>query len=164
MNQIAILSVEDEPEVREAIRRDLRPYEKHFRIEAAEDVADAREAIAQIEEDDDVLGLILCDHRLPGETGVEFLTQLHGDEEHQAVRKVLLTGQADQKDTIRAINEGGLHHYIGKPWKPEELVDVVRNELSEFVLRSEKIDPMPYVSILDGPRLLDKISRGTRID
>ncbi len=164
MNSIAILSIEDEPEVREAIRRDLRPFENQFRIEAAEDVADAREAIAQIEADGGRVGLILADHRLPGETGVDFLTQLHADEDHRAVRKVLLTGQADQQDTIRAINQGGLHHYIAKPWDPQTLAEVVRNELTAFVLEHDDIDPMPYVAVLDGPKLLEKISRGPRID
>ncbi|MCH7228065.1 response regulator [Haloferula sp. A504] len=164
MNQIAILSIEDEPEVREAIRRDLRPFEKQFRIEVSEDISDAREAIAQIEQDGDRIGLVLADHRLPGETGVDFLTKLHADGSHYPVRKVLLTGQADQQDTIRAINEGGLHHYIAKPWEPETLVTIVRDELTEYVLRSEDIDAMPYVAILDGPRLLEKISHGSRID
>lgn len=164
MNQIAILSVEDEPEVREAIRRDLRPFESKFRIEAAEDIADAVEAIAQIEADGDRVGLILADHRLPGETGVDFLIRLHGDGDHRAVRKVLLTGQADQQDTIRAINDGGLDHYIAKPWQPESLIEVVRRELTEYVLRAEDINPMPYVATLDGPRLLEKISHGPGID
>lgn len=164
MNAIAILSIEDEPEVREAIRRDLRPFETQFRIEAAEDVADAREALAQIEAEGGRVGLILADHRLPGETGVDFLTQLHTDGEHAAVRKVLLTGQADQQDTIRAINQGGLHHYIAKPWQAETLVKVVRDELTDYVLEADDIDPMPYVAVLDGPRLLEKISRGPRID
>lgn len=164
MNQIAILSIEDESEVREAIRRDLRPFENQFRIEAAEDVPDAREVITQIEADGDRVGLILADHRLPGESGVEYLTQLHADEDHRSVRKVLLTGQADQQDTIRAVNEAGLHHYIAKPWQPEELVETVRKELTEYVLRTDDIDPIPYVAVLDGARLMEKISHGPRID
>ena len=63
---------------------------------------------------------------------------------------MLVTGQADHEDTIRAINDGGLHHYISKPWKSENLVDIVRAQLTEFVLGSADIDPMPYVAILDG--------------
>ena len=164
MTQIAILSIEDEPEVREAIRRDLRPFEGKFRIEAAEDIADAREAIRLIEDDGDEIGLILCDHRLPGTTGVDFLTEIHAQPERQSIRKVLVTGQAGHEDTIRAINDGGLHHYISKPWKSEILLEIVRAQLTEFVLESSEIDPMPYVAILDGPRLLDKISRGPQID
>ena len=77
---------------------------------------------------------------------------------------MLVTGQAGHEDTIRAINDGGLHHYISKPWKSENLVEIVRAQLTEFVLQSSEIDPMPYVAILDGPRLLEKISRGPAID
>jgi len=163
MKQIAILSVEDEPEVREAIRRDLRLFEEQFRIEAAEDAEDAREAIRLIQADGDVVGLILCDHRLPGASGVDFLTELEAEPENRALRKVLLTGQAGQQDTIRAINEGGLHHYIGKPWQAEELVEVVRSQLTDFVLAAE-INPLPYLAVLDGARLLAATGRGPAVD
>ena len=163
MNRIAILSLEDEPEVRQAITRDLEPFADSFRIEGAEDVEDARELIDSIMDEGDVVGLILCDHRLPGTTGVEYLTQLQADEKTQSIRKVLVTGQADHQDTIHAINAGGLHHYVTKPWQPEELVEVVREQLTEFVLRSE-CDPLPYVGVLDGVRLMEKIAHGPAID
>ena len=163
MKRIVILSLEDEPEVRQAITRDLEPFAEAFRIEGAEDVDDARELITSIENDGDLLGLILCDHRLPGTSGVAFLTELQNEEEHQSIRKVLVTGQADHQDTIRAINAGGLHHYLPKPWKPEQLVAVVREQLTDFVLGAD-VDPLPFVSILDGARLMEKISHGPAID
>jgi len=163
MNRIAILSLEDEAEVRQAIARDLEPFAKLFRIEAAEDVGDARELIQSIDDEGDRTGLILCDHRLPGTTGVEFLTQLQAEPEHQGMRKVLVTGQADQQDTIRAINDGGLHRYIAKPWSADELQGVVREQLTEYLLEQD-LDPMPFLSLLDDPRLLERIGRGARID
>ena len=163
MNRIAIVSLEDEPEVRQAITRDLEPFAGAFRIEGAEDVEDARELMASIREDGDVVGLILCDHRLPGTTGVEFLAELQADEETRPIRKVLVTGQADQQDTIMAINAGGLHHYLPKPWLPEQLVVVARDQLTDFVLESD-MDALPYVAVLDGARLMEKISQGSRVD
>ncbi len=164
MTRIAILSLEDEPEVRQAITRDLESFADSFRIEGAEDVDEARELIASMENDGDLVGLILCDHRLPGTSGVAFLTELQAEEEHQAIRKVLVTGQADHNDTIKAINAGGLHHYLPKPWKPEELVAIVREQLTDFVIQSADIDPIPYVGILDGARLMAKIAHGPSID
>lgn len=167
MSQIAIVSLEDEPEVRQAILRDLEPFAEDFRIEGAEDVDDARELIESIRKDGDRIGLILCDHRLPGTSGVDFLTQLNSEDaekEDQAIRKVLVTGQADHNDTINAINSGGLHHYVPKPWAPEQLADVVREQLTEFVMQSKDIDPLPYTAVLDGVRLMEKVARGPRID
>lgn len=154
---ITILCLEDEAEVRDAILRDLRPFEDHFRIESAEDAADAAAVLGDLALDDDTLGLILCDHRLPGQSGVDFLAKIHQGESWRLAKKVLLTGQADQQDTIRAINEGGLNHYLAKPWNPEELVTVVRDQLTDYVLESG-IDPLPYLAILNPGPLLERIA------
>ncbi|MGB6219535.1 response regulator [Haloferula sp.] len=163
MNRITILSLDDEPEVRQAISRDLEPFAELFRIEVAEDVEDAREVIQSIEDDGDLLGVILCDHRLPGTSGVDFLVQLESEQNHQGIRKVLVTGQADQQDTILAINTGGLDHFIAKPWETEMLQEIVRKELTEYLLEQD-IDPLPFLSLLTDPRLLDRIGKGSRID
>lgn len=163
MNRITILSLDDEPEVRQAISRDLEPFDKLFRIEVAEDVDDAREVIEAIRSEDDRVGLILCDHRLPGTSGVDFLIELESMEAGQGIRKVLVTGQADQQDTILAINTGGLDHYIAKPWRTEELQQIVKQQLTEYVLDKD-IDPIPYLSMLDDPRLFDRIAKGPSID
>lgn len=158
MNELVVLVVEDEPEVRDAVVRDLAPLAGAVRIESADDVADARAALADIAADGDRIALVLADHRLPGATGVDFLVELHRDPATDAARKVLVTGQADHADTIRAVNDAGLDHYIAKPWTPEELVAVSRAALTDYVLDT-RIDPLPYVRHLDGPRLLEAYAR-----
>jgi two-component system chemotaxis response regulator CheY len=163
MNRITILSLDDEPEVRQAITRDLEPFASIFRIEVAEDVEDARDVIKSIDDDGDRVGVILCDHRLPGTSGVEFLIQLEAEENHKGIRKVLVTGQADQQDTIRAINTGGLDHYIAKPWQAEALQAIVREQLTGFIL-DQDIDPIPFLSVLDDSRLFERIAKGPSID
>lgn len=156
--RLAILVIEDEPEVREALERDLEPFADTVRIEPAEDVADAREVLAEIAEDGDLLALVLADHRLPGETGVDFLVELAGSGDYDAVRTVLVTGQAGHEDTIRAVNEAGLDHYIAKPWTSEQLLATVRHELTEFVLATD-LDPLPHLRALDGARVMDIVRR-----
>jgi two-component system chemotaxis response regulator CheY len=163
MNRITILSLDDEPEVRQAIARDLEPFTPLFRVEVAEDVEDAREVINAIDDDGDRVGVILCDHRMPGTSGVEFLIQLETEDNHKGIRKVLVTGQADQQDTIRAINTGGLDHYISKPWQAEALQAIVRDQLTGYIL-DQDIDPVPFLSLLDDPRLFERIAKGSRID
>lgn len=157
MNRIAILVLEDEPEVRAAVVRDLAPFADAFRIEASDDADDARTLIAEMNTGGDAVGLILCDHLLPGVRGTDFLVELDTDPATASMRKVLLTGQAGHEDTIRAINQGGLDYYIAKPWNAEGLQAVVRRQLTEYVL-AECEDLLPYVNILDGPRLLEAIS------
>lgn len=157
MVDIVILLIEDEPEVREAVERDLEPFADTFRIECAEEVEEARTVMAEIEEQGDRVGLVLCDHLLPGITGVDFLVDLNHRPDTVMIRKVLITGQAGMEDTIKAINQGGLDHYIAKPWTPEQLHDVVRTQLTEYVLANED-DLKPFVAALDGPRLLEAMA------
>lgn len=158
MNQkLVILCVEDEPEVREAMIRDLKPFQSVFRIEAAEDVADARHVLEECTAAGHPVALALCDHVLPGENGVAFLVQLNRNEATRHIRKVLITGQAGQEDTIRAVNEAGLDYYITKPWAPEALQGVVRRQLTEYVIA--RVDPLlPFVPVLDTQRILEAIS------
>lgn len=152
--KLAILILEDEPEVRAAVTRDLLGFADTLRIEPAEDVPDAWEVIDEITNAGDVLALALCDHRLPGTTGIELMGQMMSDERTQLTRKVLVTGQADLADTVRAVNEAGLDQYVAKPWKPEELQDVVRTMLTDYV-ELAGIDPVPYLSALDPARAME---------
>ncbi|HMP90028.1 MAG TPA: response regulator [Kiritimatiellia bacterium] len=157
MKRIVIVCVEDETEVREAVLRDLAPFKPLMRIEAAEDVEDARAVLRECEVDEEPVGLILCDHLLPGTRGVDLLIEMNKDARFAKTRKVLITGQAGLEDTIRAVNEANLHHYIAKPWKAEELQEVVRQQLTEFVIQTQD-NLIPFIATLDGPRLLEVIA------
>ena len=158
MPRITILTVEDEPEVRDALRRDLSPFADAFRLEFAGDADEGREVIAECSDEGEPVALVLCDHLLPGTRGTDFLIELHKNPATAAMRKVLVTGQAGHDDTIRAINEADLQHYISKPWDPADLETVVRDELTDWVLANED-DLLRYVAVLDGPRILDAASR-----
>lgn len=151
---LAILSLEDESDVREALERDLDAFWKHVRLETADSAEDAWEALADIEADGDELAVVLSDHRLPGQSGVDFLVELVADPRYRDVRTVLVTGQADQDDTIRAVNKAGLKRYIAKPWTPEALQSIVREQLTDYVLATG-CDPLPYLPVLDGVRAMD---------
>ncbi|MCW1085642.1 response regulator, partial [Streptococcus anginosus] len=89
-----------------------------------------------IDEDGDELALVLADHRLPGRNGVDFLIDMMDEPSTVNTRRVLVTGQADQSDTIRALNEASLDYYIAKPWVRDELVATVRDQLTTYVLES----------------------------
>ncbi len=155
MKPIFILCIEDEPEVLEAVVRDLAPFEARFPIESASSVAEAREVVQDILSRGR-LGLVICDHILPGEDGVSFLVSLHRDPRTAGTRKVLLTAQAGLSDTVKAVNQADLNHYLAKPWRREELHAVVRAQLTEFVLQHET-DLYPYLTLLDAARLGERI-------
>lgn len=161
MAELVVLVVEDEPEVRAAVVRDLEPLTAVVRIDQAEDVDDARAALDDALAAGDDVGLVVADHRLPGRTGVDLLVDLHDDARWSTARTVLLTGQAGHADTIRAINDAGLDHYLSKPWDPDELRTVARDLLTSYVLDAG-LDPLRYVSTLDATRLLEAYGRSGR--
>ena len=153
MTELAILIVEDEPEVRDALIRDVAPFESHFRIEAAEDVSDARAAMQSLDDAGQQVALVLCDHLLPGVHGVDFLIELNENKITRPARKVLVTGQAGLEDTVRAVNDADLDHYIAKPWEEADLQEIVREQLTEYVSRWVD-DLLPYVPVLNGAKLM----------
>lgn len=156
MSQIHILCVEDEPEVLEAVVRDLAPFEEVFPIEATSNADEARRVVRDVILPRGELGLAICDHILPGEDGVSFMVHLHAQEATHATRKVLLTAQAGLQATIEAVNHAALSHYIAKPWKPEELVAVTRRLLTDYVLETQT-HLYPFLSLLEADRLTERI-------
>jgi len=157
--KIYILVVEDEPDVLDSIVRDISSFEAIFPIEMADTAEEARELIQEILENGHQIGLILCDHVLPGDNGVELLVEMQNNEATSKTRKVLITGQAGLKETVRAVNEADLKHYISKPWQKEELVDIVRELLTDYVLRNVK-NPLPFMQVLDSERIAEFIRKG----
>jgi DNA-binding NtrC family response regulator len=148
MNQkIYILCVEDEADVLDVVVRELSVLEDVFPIETAGSADEAREAMARIEAEGDALGVVFCDHMMPGENGVELLVWMQKHQEWKMSRKVLLTGQAGLDATVKAVNEAGLSHYIAKPWDQDELVKVAREQLSRYVV-ARKLNPLPYLKHL----------------
>ena len=117
----------------------------------------AETVMAELTAGNDRVGLALCDHLLPGERGVDYLVELNGDPATRPIRKVLITGQAGLEDTVRAVNEADLDHYIAKPWTVENLHEVVREQLTDYVIDNEE-DLLSFVPILDGARLMTAIA------
>lgn len=161
-HRIYIFVVEDEPEVLDAIVRDLEEFEDSFFIEIADSAEEARELITALNNDGHEIGLILCDHVLPGQNGVELLVEMQNDPSTERTRKVLITGQAGLDETVRAVNEADLSHYIAKPWEKAELVATARKLLTDYVLEQAE-NPMQFMSVLDSERIADYIRRGKGI-
>lgn len=151
---IYILVVEDELEVMDALVNDLEKFEEHFPIETANSAEEAKNVVKEIYGEGNKIGLVLCDHVLPGQNGVDFLIELQTSNDNHRAKKVLVTGQAGLEDTIQAINNADLDYYIAKPWTKELLEKVVVKQLTNYVIE-RGYDPMPFMSVLDSVRLSD---------
>lgn len=158
METITILCVDDQAEVLDAVVRDLRPLQKFFRIEEAGSAADAKSILDEISRNGDFVGLVVSDHVMPGETGVDLLGAIFRDERFAGTKKILLTGQAGHADTIRAINEAKIDNYFEKPWKPEDILATAKKLLTKFILE-KGLDYNDFMPILDQPTLLENLRK-----
>ena len=158
MKKLHILCIEDEPEVLDAILRDLTQFETHFTLLSASDAPEAKELIREMNGGEEAIALIFCDHILPGQRGIELMIELQQNQTDvlKNTRKVLFTGQAGHEETIQAINEAGIHHYLSKPWDPKRLQETTKQLLTDYVIR-QKMQPLPYMQILDPKRLNEYI-------
>ncbi|MCK6261888.1 response regulator [Vibrio sp. ZSDE26] len=157
MNKYLILCVDDERDVLDGVIQDLDCFEEHFIVEAAESVAEAKNIISNSIEDHIKLALILCDHIMPEQTGISFLIELSQEAQTKTSRKVLLTGQAGLDDTVEAVNHSSLDYFIAKPWKGNELREVLTEQLTQFMIENEP-DLMPWASILDTEKIFNAIA------
>ena len=156
MSEIYIICVEDEPQVLDVLVKDLEELEEVFPIEMASSADEARKLIQEIRRHGGKIGLALCDHVMPGDNGVDLMIEMQKDEFTKPTRKVLITGQAGLEDTIQAVNNARLNHYLSKPWNPQNLIEVVKDELTSYVIEQEK-ELLPYMAVLDAPRLQEEI-------
>jgi thioredoxin reductase (NADPH) len=135
----AILTVDDDPVVSQAITRDLRKqYGSEYQIVRALSGPDALGVLTEFALRERPVALIVSDQRMPGMTGVEFLEQTRT---HAPTSKlVLLTAYADTDVAIKAINDIDLDYYLLKPWDPpeERLYPVLDDLLSDW--RDASID------------------------
>jgi thioredoxin reductase (NADPH) len=114
-----IMTVDDEPQVLNAVERDLRQrYGTDYRVLKAGSGAEALEAVRQLKQRDAPVALFLVDQRMPNMSGIEFLAEARRI--YPDAKKALLTAYADTEAAIASINSIGLDHYLMKPWDPPE--------------------------------------------
>src|SRR6476659_6034596 len=137
MNKPVLLTVDDDPEVLNAIERDLRHhFRADYRVVKAASGPQALETVRQLLERGAQIALFLVDERMPHMSGTQFL--LEAIKLYPSARRVLLTAYADTDTAITAINQVGLDHYLLKPWEPPtvRLYPVLEDLLSEWFARA----------------------------
>lgn len=144
MAKPAILTVDDEPLVLNAVERDLRQhYGKDYRIIKATSGEQALESIRQLKQRNDPVALLLSDQRMPRMEGTEFLAE--AIKFYPDAKRVLLTAYADTNAAIASINQIGLDYYLVKPWDPPELH--LYPVLDDLLDSWQASVPLPYEGI-----------------
>lgn len=120
-----ILVIDDDEAVRHLYSEILQ--HASCRVQTAESVRQARRIL-----EEDPIDVILCDHHLPDEEGLSFLSELRV--RYPALQRILITGNSTEGLALRGINEARLDHFIRKPCPPKELVNKVMAVLEHRTL------------------------------
>ena len=104
-----------------------------FHVLTADSADAAREQFSR-----HAIDIILTDQKMPRTTGVQLLEWVR-DHHPQTVR-LLMTGYVELEDAIAAINRGHVYHYLLKPWRAEELRQVLRHAAEKFDLERNRDD------------------------
>lgn len=120
--KIKILVADDEPKIRMFIRANLeaRGYEVHL----AQDGAEAVEVAGRILPD-----VIVLDVNMPRMDGIEACRRIR---EFATMPIIILSVRGDEKDKVRALDEGA-DDYVTKPFSVEELLARIRVALRHSI-------------------------------
>ncbi len=124
-----ILFVDDEINVLQSLKRLF--IDEEYRI----NIASSGQEGLDILKDNPNVGLIVSDQRMPVMTGVDFLEK--AKEILPDALRILLTGYADINAVADAINRGGAYRYITKPWKDDDLLQVISEASQRYSLIRE---------------------------
>ncbi len=150
-----ILVVDDEPELREMVRRYLEA--EGFKVIEAVDGDSALEALAISEPD-----LVLLDVSMPGRDGFETLQELR----HSTTMPVImLTARAEEIDRVIGLTVGA-DDYVTKPFSPRELVARIRAVLRRSTLAGaeEPERPLTFDGLIVDPLRREVVVDGAPIE
>jgi diguanylate cyclase (GGDEF)-like protein len=78
------------------------------------------------------IDIILTDQKMPRLSGVQLLEWVRQNSPRTV--RLLMTGFAELEEAVEAINRGQIFRYIFKPWRTEELIEVLRTAGRIFLL------------------------------
>lgn len=123
--EYAVLVVDDEPGIVNAIRRELNtPPLGRYRY-AVEGFSDPAHALERAREK--AFAVVISDYRMPGMSGLDFLKALY--EIQPDCMRIVLSGQSDMDTLARLVNESRIYRFIAKPWSAHYLKAVLAQTL-----------------------------------
>ena len=120
-----VLFVDDEPNVLQSIKRNLR---KDFDVDTANGGEEALQKLASNGE----YAIVVSDMRMPGMDGVEFLSK--AKQQWPDTVRMMLTGNADQQTAVDAVNKGDVFRFLNKPCDAVALASAVTVGLRQYEL------------------------------
>jgi CheY-like chemotaxis protein len=122
-NVQTVLVVDDDVGTLGALHRLLR--RDNYRVLTAATPTEAFELLAQYR-----VQVVMCDQRVPGMSGTEFLSRVK--EMYPHTMRIILSGPTGVQTVLDSINRGAVYKFYTKPWTDAELQDNVRQAFRQY--------------------------------
>ncbi|HSB97385.1 MAG TPA: response regulator [Spongiibacteraceae bacterium] len=123
MQVLKFLVVDDASFIRDLLKKQLRDAYPGAQITDVPSAVRAQVALKTQNFD-----LILCDWEMPEMSGEEFLLWLRAHPQHATMPFIMVTSRGERDFIIKAV-QAGVSDYLGKPFKPEMLINKVNKVL-----------------------------------
>ncbi len=114
--------IDDEESVRDCLLFALR---SSYTVRTFSSIEEAQQSLPT-----ETPAVLLSDHYLPGENGLDFLTRLH--QSHPGIQRIFMTGRSDVELLARAINEAAVVHFLPKPFDLTSLRSIVQAAHADY--------------------------------
>lgn len=143
-----VLFVDDEIDILNSIRRQLR--KENFNIVTTNSAENALELLKN-----ENFSIIISDERMPGKSGVDFLKEVK--ELYPDSIRIILSGYADSRTIINAINKGEIYRFIPKPWNIDDLKSTIYHALEKWKIEDNNKNYMKEI-IEENNRLKEELN------
>ncbi len=134
-----ILVVDDEKNIRLTLEKALS--NAGYEVETALNGEDGLEKIKE-----DEYPVILLDMKMPGMDGLEFLEKVN--ELKYQTRVVMITGYGNVETAVETMKLGAVD-YLRKPFKPQEILEIVDNVFERYKLENNEKEADSFEDILN---------------
>jgi len=114
-----VLLVDDEAQLLETLRLGLQ---RDFELDLAATAEEAELMMATRSYD-----VVVCDHLMPGEVGLDFLVRAR--DRHPRTKRILITGYMNPELIMRSVAVAGLSTCLIKPLRAKQVAEAIRAAL-----------------------------------
>lgn len=117
-------------------------FEDDFNVTVAQSGQEALELLEQR-----AFPAVVADQRMPGMTGSQLFEIMRQKYPH--TKRLMLTGYADPKATLDAINQGQVYYFIKKPWERDFVFSILLRAIEAYDLSIANLSLTDRLVVMD---------------
>lgn len=123
-----VLLIDDEKNIRLTLKTALS--KAGYEVETA---VNGEDGLTKVKEDN--FPVILLDMKMPGMDGIQFLKEINNED--ISTKVIMITGYGSVETAVETLKLGAVD-YLRKPFKPEEIIEIVEDVFKRYEMESSE--------------------------